>query len=120
MNSMIENIAKECFECQVTTKQSKREPVKIVDIPSKPWDTLSIDFGGPYGDGHYNLVAVDKRTRYVEVERVYSTSAKSTTKKLLKIKSWTSSSKSEGMLVLKLWSWQYCHPTIPNLSMRCI
>lgn len=85
MNSMIENIAKECFECQVTTKQSRREPVKIVKTPDEPWDTIAIDFGGPYGDGHYNLVAIDKRTRYAEVERVYSTSAKATTRKLLKI-----------------------------------
>ena len=85
MNSMIENIVKECFECQVTTKQSRREPVKLVDIPSEPWETLAIDFGGPYADGHYNLVVIDKRTRYVEVERTYSTSAKATTKRLIKI-----------------------------------
>ena len=85
MNMLIESFVGECFECQVTTKQTRSEPVKLMTIPSEPWDVLSVDFGGPYEDGHYNFVVVDKRTRYVEVERVYTTSAKSTTKKLLKI-----------------------------------
>lgn len=31
-------------------------------IPEKPWEVVSIDFGGPYPDGHYNLIAIDKRT----------------------------------------------------------
>lgn len=32
-----------------------------------------IDYGGPYPDGHYNLVLIDKRTRYPVVESVPST-----------------------------------------------
>jgi len=87
MNKMVENIASQCFECNVTTKQNRPEPVKLNPIPEEPWHTLAIDFGGPYADGHYNLVIVDKRTRFVEVERVYSTNSKSTTKKLLKVMS---------------------------------
>ena len=46
---------------------------------------MSVDFGGPYPDGHYSLVVIDKRTRYPEMERVYSTSANSTTEKLKKM-----------------------------------
>ena len=67
MNSMIEQIIGQCYECQVTTKQHRREPVKVTDIPKKPWDVVAVDFSGPYPDGHYNLVAIDKRTRYPEV-----------------------------------------------------
>ena len=51
-------------------------------IPSQPWEHISIDFGGPYPDGHYNLVAIDRRTRYPEVATVYSTACRSTTEKL--------------------------------------
>eukprot|EP00794_Sanderia_malayensis_P020866 gene20866-22918_t len=54
-------------------------------IPNKPWEVVSVDFGGPYPDGHYNLVAVDKRTRYAEVETIHSTAAKPTMKKLKKM-----------------------------------
>ena len=42
-------------------------------IPDEPWDTLAADFGGPFPDGHYNLVVIDKRTRYPVVEEVPST-----------------------------------------------
>eukprot|EP00794_Sanderia_malayensis_P021366 gene21366-23446_t len=85
MNKMVEAIVGQCFECQVTTKQNCKEPVKMTVIPEKPWEVVSVDFGGPYPDCHYNLVAVDKRTRYAEVETIHSTAAKPTMKKLKKM-----------------------------------
>ena len=85
MNNMIEQIIGQCYECQVTTKQHKQEPLKMTTIPEKPWDTVAVDFGGPYPDGHYNLVVVDKRTRYPCVETVRSTSFQATAEKLKKI-----------------------------------
>lgn len=85
MNTMIEDQIRGCYECQVTTKSHHREPVKMTTIPEAPWEILSVDFGGPYPDGHYNLVAIDKRTRFPEVEQIYSTAAKPTIKVLRKI-----------------------------------
>ena len=58
MNCMIEQIIGQYYECQVTTKQHRQEPInKVTDIPKKPWN---VDFSGPYPDGHYNLEAIDK------------------------------------------------------------
>ena len=74
MNSMIDTAIDQCYECQVATKDSTEEPIKVSSIPSQPWDTVSIDFGGPYPDSHYNLVLIDKRTRYPVVETMPSTS----------------------------------------------
>lgn len=54
MNDIVEQIICQCYECQVTTKQHRQEPVKVTDIPKKPWDVIAVDFGGPYPDGHYN------------------------------------------------------------------
>ena len=85
MNKMTENVVEKCYECQLTTKQHRQEPVKMTNIPEKPWEVVSVDFGGPYPDGHYNLVVIDKRTRYPEVEVVYSTGIKPTKEKLKKI-----------------------------------
>ena len=85
MNRLVEEIIGQCYECQVTTKQHRNEPLKMTDIPEKPWQVVSVDFGGPYPDGHYNLVVIDKRTRFPDVEIVYSTSAKSTKEKLKKV-----------------------------------
>lgn len=36
MKSMVEQIIGQCFECQVTTKQHRQEPVKVSDNPKKP------------------------------------------------------------------------------------
>ena len=60
----------QCYECQVATKGDREEPIKVNSIPHCPWDTVSIDHGGPYPDGHYNLVLID---RHPVVESVPST-----------------------------------------------
>ena len=85
MNRMIEELLNQCFECRVTTKEHRSEPVKTTEIPNKPWEVISTDFGGPYPDGHYNLVMVDKRTRYPAVETTYSTAFKPTKEALIKM-----------------------------------
>lgn len=85
MNSIVDTVIEQCYECRVATKEEKQEPIKPTEIPAKPWDVVAMDFGGPYPDGHYNLVLVDKRTRYPVVEEVSSTSMKSTREKLHQI-----------------------------------
>ena len=83
MNKMIEEIIGKCFDCQVTTKNHRSEPLKMTEIPEDTWHTISMDFRGPYPDGHYNLVLIDKRSRYPVVEEVTSTNFKQT-KRVLK------------------------------------
>jgi hypothetical protein len=53
MNEMIEQKISKCWECQITTKQHKTEPIKMTKIPEEIWE-LSIDFGGPYPDGQFS------------------------------------------------------------------
>ena len=76
MNSVIDAAINQCYECQVATEEKREEPIKVTNILSHPWDTVSIDHGGPYPDSHYNLVLIDKRTRYPVVEAVPSTNFK--------------------------------------------
>ncbi|KAL9953640.1 hypothetical protein ACROYT_G041090 [Oculina patagonica] len=71
MNGMINQMIGHCFDCQVTTKDRRQEPIKPSVIPKGPWGEIAVDVGGPYPDGHYNLVAIDQRTRYPEVEVVF-------------------------------------------------
>ena len=73
LNKMNEDIVGKYYECQLTTKQHRHEPIKMTNIPEKPWEVVSVHFGGPYPDRLYNLVIIDKRTRNPEVEVVYST-----------------------------------------------
>ena len=62
-----------------------QEPVKPSEISDVAWHTLSVDFGGPYPDGHYNLVVIDKRTRFPAVEQTTTTSCGATCDRLRKI-----------------------------------
>lgn len=82
LNSMVEETISKCIQCQITVAEPRQEPVKPSEIPETEWHTLSADFGGPYPDGHYNLVVIDKRTRFPVVEQTTSTSCRSTCDKL--------------------------------------
>ena len=84
LNSMAEETVTvtKCYQCQIATPEYRQEPVKPSEIPETEWHTLSADFGGPYPDGHYNLVVIDKRTRFPVVEQVKSASGRSTCDKL--------------------------------------
>ena len=85
MNKMTEIVVGKCYdECQLTTKQHGQETIKMTETPEKPWEVVSIYFGGPYPDGHFNLVVIDKITCYPEVEVVSSTGIKQTKEKLKK------------------------------------
>ena len=84
MNSMIEQECDKCYVCKVASKSRREEPIKVT-IPSTAWEDIAIDFGGPYPDGRYNLVAVDLRSRYPVVETTSSTNFKATREKLKKI-----------------------------------
>ena len=79
---MIEQIIGQCYECQVTTKKHRQERIRITHIPKKPWDVLAVDFSGPYPEGHYNLIAIDKRTRHPQVTNTHSTAFQPTKDKL--------------------------------------
>jgi len=62
--------------------QANLRAQKVPDILKKPWDVIAVDFSGPYSDGHYNLVAIDKRTRYPEVVKTHSTAFQPSKEKL--------------------------------------
>ena len=85
MDMMIEDLIGKCYECQVTTKEHRNEPLKMTNIPEKPWEEVATDFGGPYPDGHYNLVIIDKRSRFPVVETIYSTSAQPTIRAMKRV-----------------------------------
>ena len=73
MNHLISETIEICFDCQVAPKSHRQEPIKPSVIPEEPWEQVSIDFGGPYHDSHYNLVATGQRTRYPVIDAMSST-----------------------------------------------
>jgi transposase InsO family protein len=51
-------------------------------MPEGPWEMVHIDFYGPLPTGEYLLVAIDRYSRYPEVEVVRSTKASTVIPKL--------------------------------------
>ena len=48
MNSMIDTAIDCCYERNIAMKENKEEPIKLINIPSRPWDTVSIDHGSSW------------------------------------------------------------------------
>lgn len=74
-----------CIPCQAVVVTHTREPLCMSELPSSPWEKVSVDFCGPFPSGDYLLVVIDEYSRYPEVEIVQSTSAKATIPKLDKM-----------------------------------
>lgn len=85
MNSRIDTVVSTCFDCQIATNTQHTEPAKMTKLPERPWETVEIDFCGPFPSKEYALVITDQSSRYPEVEFVHSTAIKPVRKKLKKV-----------------------------------
>ena len=75
IDSLVESCIQKCLACQSVGQPNKPAPLETVEIPQHPWDTVYMDFLGPFPNGDLLLVVIDGRTRYPEVDIVRSTAA---------------------------------------------
>ena len=73
----IELAAKSCSGCQLTQREPSTVPVHPWEWPSLPWQRIHIDFAGPFLNSMF-LVVVDAHSRWLEVERMSSTTSEKT------------------------------------------
>ena len=85
MDKKIETEIFKCLPCQAVTDSHTKEAIKVSELPSGPWEQLSMDFWGPTPSGEYLFVLIDNYSLFPEIEIVSSTSAKATIPKLDKI-----------------------------------
>ena len=79
---MVEEKVNACLPCQATTTQTYRsEPLQMSKLPNGSWEEISIDFK-ELPTGEYLLVILDDYSRFLVVEVVRSTSAKTVIPKL--------------------------------------
>ncbi|MES9884605.1 MAG: transposase family protein, partial [Sedimenticola sp.] len=52
------------------------EPLKMSELPARPWEEVSVDFFGPLPSGEYLMVLIDDYSHFPVVEILTSTSAK--------------------------------------------
>ena len=75
---LVNQKVKNCLACQAVVNDAAREPLKMTELPNRPWEKIAVDFHGPLPSGHSLLVMIDEYSRFPVVEIVSSTSAKST------------------------------------------
>ena len=82
IDKMVKETIDNCITCQAVGKLPPQEPISGTTMPKGPWETVHIDFYGPLPTGEYLLVAIDRYSRYPEVEVVRSTKASTIIPKL--------------------------------------
>ena len=73
-----------CATCQLNQNKPAAAPVHAWEFPSTPWERIHIDHAGPT-NGNTFLVVVNSYSKWVEVERVKYTDARTTCAVLRKI-----------------------------------
>jgi len=66
---------RECYGCQLVTKENITPPVKTTKMPERPWQDIALDLLGSLPTGEYLLVLVDYFSRWVEVDIIKSTTS---------------------------------------------
>lgn len=71
-----------CSTCAVTGMPERPTPMQRIFAPKAVWETIAVDFNGPYArfGGIYILVIVDYRSRYLVARPIKSTSFERTEK----------------------------------------
>ena len=77
----IEETAKSCSGCQLMQAEPSTAPVHPWEWPSSPWQRIHIDFAGPFL-GCMFLIVVDAHSRWLEIEKMNTTTSAKTIEKL--------------------------------------
>ncbi|XP_057290865.1 uncharacterized protein LOC130613554 [Hydractinia symbiolongicarpus] len=75
IDDLVEKKISNYIPCQAVTPTRADAPIRIMDIPEQVWETLNIDFLGPFPTGYYLFVVIDQRSKFPEVEFLKSTKA---------------------------------------------
>ena len=81
MNAAIEEVVKQCPNCQESCPSPAVAPLHPWEWPSHPWQRLHLDFAGPFL-GHMYLVLVDAHSKWMEVHLMQSITASKTIESL--------------------------------------
>ena len=80
----LEAAVRHCRTCEFNQSRPKSVPAHAWEYPSTPWERLHMDHAGPL-NGDTFLIVVDSYSKWVEVEKVRSTDARTTIRVLRKL-----------------------------------
>ena len=75
MDKMVEHEISNCIACQAITKQKPPAPLQPSTLPEKVWETVNIDYLGPFPNGKYVFALMDQRSKYPVAVITRNTSA---------------------------------------------
>lgn len=74
MDKKVEEVIKKCLPCQTAIDNKQRDPIQPTKMSlSTPFETLAVDFCGPFSDSKYIFVVIDEFSRYPIAEITKST-----------------------------------------------
>lgn len=84
MDADIEQTARECGACVAVRPAPPPAPLHSWPWPTEPWSRLHLDYLGPFNNKYY-IIVIDAHSKWIEVDKVSSTSAAVLISKLRKI-----------------------------------
>uniref|UniRef100_A0A0K8T6F4 RNA-directed DNA polymerase n=1 Tax=Lygus hesperus TaxID=30085 RepID=A0A0K8T6F4_LYGHE len=133
----IERLVKSCEPCAMVRHSPQKAKVHPWDQPGENWERLHIDYAGPV-DGHFFLMCVDAKSKWVEVRMLRDAPSSATTISLLEnifsVHGYPSVLVSDNAAIFKSEEFQsHCkergifqkfsasnHPATNGLAERCI
>jgi hypothetical protein len=67
LDAKVERQIKECLACRATQPSRYHEPIKASELPKGPWQFVEMDFQGPYPNGEYIFVMIDRYSHWPEI-----------------------------------------------------
>ena len=83
LDALIERKVSKCRLCQVVQDKNLDQPTKPNELPTGPWEYVEMDFQGPYPNGEYIFVMIDRYSRWPEIATLGSAPNASTTCKAM-------------------------------------
>ena len=71
LDSQIESLSKQCFQCEQNAKEPTRVPMTPWLYPQAPWSRIHLDYAGPI-EGKMILIAVDVYSKWIATAVVKS------------------------------------------------
>jgi transposase InsO family protein len=81
MDKALEEVTKQCEECQVNHREDSKTPLHPLEFTTKPWQRIHLDFSSPF-QGQMWLIVIDSHSRWPEVIPMRTTTASQTIKEL--------------------------------------
>ena len=67
IDQMVERQVREYLSCQAVQPPSNDQPIKPSELPEGPWQYVEMDFQGPYPNGEYIMIVMDRYIRWPEM-----------------------------------------------------